>query len=393
MTESRKPGAATRIIHNRRHADAEGSPYAPLYTTTTYRFENTRALLDVISGKSEGNLYTRWGSNPTIQELEQGLAQLEQAEAALAFGSGMAAISATLLAHGRGGIVCVGDLYGGTQELLKQCQLLGIPVTLLLKEQQAQLAQALHTPGMLVYCETPANPTLSILDITELANVAHAHGALLAVDNTFASPINQQPLTLGADLVLHSASKYLGGHSDITAGALMASLELVRKVAPWRKNFGQIIAPDVATLLARSVRTLPLRIRQHNDNALAVAKAMQNHPHIRRVLYPGLPEFPGHTLAARQMHGFGGMLSIEVDGGFEQAAAVADNLQLFLLATSLGGVESLVSQPCATSHYALSAEERRQRGISDGLLRLSVGLENAEDLIHDLQQALAKVFG
>ncbi len=392
MKDSRPLGDATRIIHNRRHVDAQGSPYSPLYNTTTYRFDNTRDLLDVISGQQAGNLYTRWGSNPTIQELEQGLAQLEHAEAALAFGSGMAAISATLLALGRHGVVCVGDLYGGTQELLKQLQMLGISVTVLLKEQHAELAQALTTPDMLVYCETPANPTLSILDIHELAAVAHANGARLAVDNTFASPINQQPLTLGADVVLHSASKYLGGHSDITAGAVMASAELVCLIAPWRKSLGQIIAPEVAALLARSLRTLPLRVRQHNDNALAVAQAMKVHPRIRRVLYPGLPDFSGYALAAQQMRGFGGMLSIEVDGGFDEAAAVADNLALFILATSLGGVESLVSQPCATSHYALSAQERQQRGISDGLLRLSVGLENADDLIHDLEQALAKVF-
>ncbi len=393
MTESHKPGSATRIIHNRRHADVQGSLYSPLYNTTTYRFDKTSDLLAVVSGQEEGNLYTRWGSNPTIQELEQGLAQLENAAAALAFGSGMAAISATLLALGRHGIVCVGDLYGGTQELLNQCRQLGIPVTLLLNEQQEQLAQVLTQPGMLVYCETPANPTLSILDIRHLAAVAHTHGALLVVDNTFASPINQQPLTLGADVVLHSASKYLSGHSDITAGALMASVEWVQMVAPWRKNLGQIIAPEVAALLARSLRTLPLRIRQHNHNAMAVAQAMQGNPHIRHVLYPGLTEFAGHELAAQQMYGFGGMLSIEVTGGFNEAAAVADNLQFFLLATSLGGVESLVSQPCATSHYALSAEERRQRGIRDGLLRLSVGLENADDLILDLQQALQKVFG
>ncbi|MBE0484399.1 MAG: aminotransferase class I/II-fold pyridoxal phosphate-dependent enzyme [Bacterioplanes sp.] len=393
MKDSSPLGDATRIIHNRRHVDAQGSPYSPLYNTTTYRFDRTSDLLDVIGGQGEGNLYTRWGSNPTIQELEQGLAQLESAEAALAFGSGMAAISATLLALGRQGIVCVGDLYGGTQELLKQLQMLGIPVTVLLKEQQVELAQALTTPDMLVYCETPANPTLSILDIRELATVAHAHGARLVVDNTFATPINQQPLVLGADAVLHSASKYLGGHSDITAGALMTSDACMRMVAPWRKNLGQIIAPEVAALLARSLRTLPLRVRQHNDNALAVAQAMKAHPRIRRVLYPGLPECAGHALASRQMNGFGGMLSIEVDGGFEEAAAVADNLQLFLLATSLGGVESLVSQPCATSHFALSVEERQQRGISDGLLRLSVGLENADDLIRDLEQALARVFG
>ncbi|MBW3196758.1 trans-sulfuration enzyme family protein [Marinobacter nauticus] len=390
MTTPNNQGPATRIIHNRRHKDAFGSPYSPVYNTTTYRFENTADLLDVIEGRSDGNLYTRWGTNPSIQELEQGLAGLENAEAALGFASGMAAISATLLAHGRNGIVCVGDLYGGTQELLKNhCQALGIPVTFLFREEQNQLAETLNEPGKLVYFETPANPNMAILDIRAIAETAHQHGALVAVDNTFASPINQKPLELGADLVLHSATKYLGGHSDLTAGALMTSASLAKPVVAWRKNLGQLIAPETAALLSRSLRTLPLRVRQHNENAMAVAQAMEQHPKVTKVHYPGLPSFEGHDLAKQQMTGFGGMLSIEVDGGQQAAEKVADSLKVFLLATSLGGVESLVSQPSATSHHGLSREERLKRGIGDGMLRLSVGLEDAEDLIADLNQALS----
>ncbi|MBY6221132.1 trans-sulfuration enzyme family protein [Marinobacter nauticus] len=391
MTTPNNQGPATRIIHNRRHKDAFGSPYSPVYNTTTYRFENTADLLDVIEGRSDGNLYTRWGTNPSIQELEQGLAGLENAEAALGFASGMAAISATLLAHGRNGIVCVGDLYGGTQELLKNhCQALGIPVTFLFRKEQNQLAETLNEPGKLVYFETPANPNMAILDIRAIAETAHQHGALVAVDNTFASPINQKPLELGADLVLHSATKYLGGHSDLTAGALMTSASLAKPVVAWRKNLGQLIAPETAALLSRSLRTLPLRVRQHNENAMAIAQAMEQHPRITKVHYPGLPSFEGHDLAKQQMTGFGGMLSIEVDGGQQAAEKVADSLKVFLLATSLGGVESLVSQPSATSHHGLSREERLKRGIGDGMLRLSVGLEDTADLIQDLNDALTQ---
>jgi len=391
MTTPNNQGPATRIIHNRRHKDAFGSPYSPVYNTTTYRFENTADLLDVIEGRSDGNLYTRWGTNPSIQELEQGLAGLENAEAALGFASGMAAISATLLAHGRNGIVCVGDLYGGTQELLKNhCQALGIPVTFLFRKEQNQLAETLNEPGKLVYFETPANPNMAILDIRAIAETAHQHGALVAVDNTFASPINQKPLELGADLVLHSATKYLGGHSDLTAGALMTSASLAKPVVAWRKNLGQLIAPETAALLSRSLRTLPLRVRQHNENAMAVAQAMEQHPKVTKVHYPGLPSFEGHDLAKQQMTGFGGMLSIEVDGGQQAAEKVADSLKVFLLATSLGGVESLVSQPSATSHHGLSREERLKRGIGDGMLRLSVGLEDTADLIQDLNDALTQ---
>lgn len=391
MVDNRSKAQSTRIIHNRRHRDVFGSPYSPVYNTTTYRFPDSEAQLDVIEARRPGHLYTRWGTNPTIQELEQGLAALELAEAGLAFASGMAAISATILAHGQRGVVCVGDVYGGTQELLaNHCRPLGIPVTFLLQANAEELKASLIRPGMLVFCETPANPTLAIIDLRAIARIAHEQGALLAVDNTFASPINQRPLELGADIVVHSATKYLGGHSDLTAGALMSTAPLSEAVAAWRKNLGQLLSPETAALLSRSLRTLPVRIRQHNENAMTVAQALDGYPGVTRVLYPGLPSFPGHQLAAEQMSGFGGMMTIEVTGGGETAKAVADNLQIFLLATSLGGVESLVSQPSVTSHHDIGKAEREKRGITDGMLRLSIGLEDPSDLIADLQQAIAR---
>lgn len=388
MSQDSSQGASTQIIHNRRDHHDCNSPFTPVYNSTNYIFDNTQQLLDTIQGERQGYLYTRWGANPTILELEQGLAKLEQAEGALAFAAGMAAISATLFAHGRNGIVCVGDLYGGTQKLINQhLVLLGFKVTYLRYEQLDELDQYVEA-GQLVYCESPANPTLRLLDIKKLANKVHELGAVLAIDNSFATPINQQPLTLGADIVMHSASKYMGGHSDITAGAVMANTELLQRIAAWRTSLGQIISPETAALLSRSLRTLPLRVKQHNANALALATAIEQHPKISRVLYPGLPHNPDYALACEQMHGFGGMVTIEVKGGMQAAQKVADNLKIFLLATSLGGVESLVSQPVATSHHAISPEERAKQGISDGMLRLSVGIEDVEDLIADLEQAL-----
>lgn len=379
----------TRCVHAGELKDPQGSPHTPIYNSTTFAFDNTADLLDVVEGRREGNLYTRYGLNPTIRSLETKLATLESAEAALAFSSGMAAEAALFLAHGREGIICIGDAYGGTLELIAdQLPLLGIPTHFLLGDKLDQLESILAGGARMVFFETPSNPTLEIFDITAIAEQAHRCDALLVVDNTFASPVNQQPLALGADLVVHSATKYLGGHSDITAGALMGSKVLLDPIWAWRKNLGQMPAPETAALLARSLRTLGVRVRQQNAGAMAVAQAMEANPRVKRVLYPGLDSFPGHALASRQMSGFGGMLTIEVEGDGTAATAVADRLKLFAIAPSLGGVESLMTQPVTTTHHGLTPEERARRGISDAMLRLSVGLEDVQDLIADLEQAL-----
>ncbi len=382
-------GLSTRCVHGHAFDDAHGSALLPVYNTTTFAFPSTADLLDVIDGRKPGSLYTRYGMNPSIQALEQTLAGLEGAGMAWAFSSGMAAEAALFLAHGREGIVCVGDAYGGTMELLsRQLPLLGIGTHLILGNEIGRLDALLAGGARLVFLETPTNPVLELFDISEIAALAHAHGAHLAVDNTFASPVNQRPLELGADFVVHSATKYLGGHSDLTAGALMGSRELLLPVWDWRKNLGSMPAPGTADLLMRSLRTLVVRVRQQNASAQAIAEAMASHPRVVRVLYPGLPGFPGHELAKRQMHGFGGMLTIEVAGDGATASRVADGLRVFTLAPSLGGVESLVTQPCTTTHHGLSPGERARRGITDTMLRLSVGLEDPTDLIADLRQAL-----
>ncbi len=389
MTESRKQGLSTRSIHGHSFKDAHGSPHLPVYDTTTFAFNSTADLLDVVDGRKAGSLYTRYGLNPSIFAIEETLAGLEGAEMAWSFCSGMAAETALFLTHGREGIVCIGDAYGGTLELLSsQLPLLGIKTHLILASELDQLDALLAAGARMVFFETPANPTLELLDIRAISTKAHAHGALVAVDNTFASPVNQRPLELGADFAVHSATKYLGGHSDLTAGALMGSKDLLMPVWNWRKNLGSMISPATASLLARSLRTLVVRVHQQNESAQRVAEAMTRHPKVARVFYPGLVDFPGHTLAQQQMHGFGGMLSIEVAGGGGDATRVADHLKLFALAPSLGGAESLVTQPCTTTHHGLTPEERARRGISDALLRLSIGLEDAEDLIADLEQAL-----
>jgi cystathionine gamma-synthase/methionine-gamma-lyase len=382
-------GLSTRCVHAGELPDAHGSPHTPLYTTTTFKFSSTADLLDVVDGHKPGSLYTRYGLNPTVQSLERKLAALENAEAALAFSSGMGAESALFLTHGRKGVICIGDAYGGTLELLaEQLPQLGIRTALLLGHELQRLDGLLAEGYGLVFLETPTNPVLEIFDLRILAQKVHAHGALLAVDNTFASPVNQQPLALGADLVVHSATKYLGGHSDLTAGALMGRAELVGPVFNWRKNLGTTPAPEICNQLARSIRSLTVRVRQQNQSAQRIAEAMARHPRVKRVLYPGLADHPGHAIAAGQMSGYGGMLTLEIDGDTAAATAVADRLKLFAIAPSLGGVESLVTQPVTTTHHGLTEQERARRGISGAMLRLSVGLEDVEDLLADLQQAL-----
>ena len=383
------PGLSTLCVHSGLSDDAYGSPQTPMYTTTTFAFPSTEALLDVAEGRKTGGFYTRYGLNPSIQSVEAKLAAIEGAEAALVFSAGMAAAASVFLAHGRRGIVCLGDAYGGTLELLEsQLPTLGIPTRTLLGDELGALEAELEQGAGMVFLETPANPTLEILDLRAVADLVHRYDALLVVDNTFATPVNQNPLALGADIVMHSATKYLGGHSDLTGGALMASNSLLEPVRAWRKNLGQVAAPQICWLLERSLCTLVVRVERQNANASALAHALAKHPRVKRVLYPGLPDFPGHALAQKQMRGFGGMLTLEIDGTREQARKVVDNLKLIANAPSLGGVESLATQPVTTTHHDLSPEARARRGITDTMIRVSVGLESADDLIADLDQAL-----
>ena len=380
---------STRCVHSGETKDAHGCPHTPLYNTTTFVYEKTSDILDVVEGRKTGALYTRYGLNPTIFSLESKLAALEGAEAALVFASGMAAESAVFLAHGRKGVVCLGDVYGGTQELIaQQLPLLGIKTSFLLKSELNRLEDALKERPGVVFFETPTNPAMELFDIRKVSELAHKHGALVVVDNTFATPVNQQPLSLGADLVLHSATKYLGGHSDITAGALMGPKKLVDAVWPWRKNLGQTPSAETASLLSRSIRTLVVRVERQNETAKTVAHAMAKHPKIKRVLYPGLETSPDYNLARSQMKGFGGMMTLELTATREETSAFVDRLELFQLAPSLGGPESLVNQPVLLTHHGLGREEHQRRGISDSMVRVSIGLEAAADLIADLEQAL-----
>lgn len=383
---------STICIHGGDVKDALGSPNMPLYDTTTFCFDSTADLLEVVNGNKEGYLYTRYGMNPSIKAIESKLALLDEAEQALAFSSGMAAISAVFISHARRGIICIGEVYGGTMQLLtQQLPELGIVTEFIEPTDLQQLEQRLKLGVDLVFFETPSNPTLKIIDINQIATLAHKYGALVAVDNTFASPANQKPLKLGADFAIQSATKFLGGHSDLTAGVVSGKTEHLDKVNAWRKNLGQIISPEIAHKLARSLSTLALRIERHNTNALAVAQFLESHPAVKHVYYPGLPSAPNHQLATTQMSGYGGMLSFEINGGGEAAIALVDNLHLFSLAPSLGGTESLVSQPVATSHFGMPEQALLQRGITASLIRLSVGLEEKSDLIEDLEQAIARL--
>jgi cystathionine gamma-synthase/methionine-gamma-lyase len=396
MPEQPRAGLSTRCVHAGDFRDPQGAIHPPLYGHSTFAFDSTADLLDVVEGRTEGNLYTRYGLNPTIRSLERKLADLEDAQAALAFGSGMAAEAATFLSHIKTGehIVCLGDVYGGTFELLgENLPRLGIDTTFLTANEADQLPDVLTDRTRIVFFETPTNPTLYIFDIAAITAQAHGVGALVVVDNTFATPVNQNPLHHGADLVIHSATKYLGGHSDLTAGAVAGPADLLAPIAGWRKNLGQVIAPEIASLLARSIRTLVVRVRAQNTAATAVAEFLADHPRVTKVNYPGLAIGDQAAIIKTQMRGHGGMLSFLVDGDAATTAAVVDRLRVFSIAASLGGAESLVTQPITTTHHGLDPAERARRGIADSMVRLSIGLEDADDLIADLAQALKSPTG
>lgn len=386
-TETKRKRIGTRCVHAGELRGLYGAPHSPIFNSTTFAFADTRSLLEVVDGIKKGPLYTRYGMNPTIVSLEEKLAALEGAESALVFCSGMAAESAVLFGSGARRVVCLGDAYGGTLELLAvNLSQLGIQTAFLKGDDFEGLQSEINQGASLVFLESPTNPTLEIIDIKKVAAIAHAGGASVVVDNTFATPINQSPLALGADLVVHSATKYLGGHSDITAGAVMGDEQRIAPLRLWRKNLGSVPAPETCALLSRSIKTLHVRVDWQNRSAQAIAEAMEVHPAVRRVLYPGLPSFTGYALAVSQMRGMGGMLTLDLFA--EDASPFVDRLELFLIAPSLGGAESLVTQPVTTTHHGLSEVERARRGITGSMVRFSIGLEDPQDLIEDLRSAL-----
>ncbi|MCH2370736.1 MAG: PLP-dependent aspartate aminotransferase family protein [Pirellulales bacterium] len=335
--------------------------------------------------------YSRSG-NPTRDRMEETLAALENGIGALAFSSGMAATPCvTLLLNSGDHIVAGADIYGGTYRLLhKICNRSGIEVSLTDATDPANLSNAIQSNTKLIWIESPGNPLMSITDITASATVASEAGVLIAVDNTFATPALTRPLDLGVDIVMHSATKYLGGHSDALGGALVVkSKELLEQLYFIQNATGNCMSPLDSFLISRGMKTLDLRVKTQSENALTIAKHLSNDSRIKRVLYPGLPEFVGHEAAAKQMEGgFGGMLSFEVIGDFEKAKRVTGATQLFQLAVSLGAVESLIEQPASMSHASYDRDVRLAHGISDELIRLSVGLEDVDDLITDLELAL-----
>jgi cystathionine beta-lyase/cystathionine gamma-synthase len=365
----------------------------PIFQSSTFVFRNTQHVVDVMSGKETGNVYTRH-SNPTVRAVEDKVSELEGAGGSLAFASGMAAISTTLLALARSGenILAMDSLYGGTFELLRDVlPRTGVSVTLVDGTDASAVGKAIRPETKVLYLESPTNPTMRVVDVRRLSGLARARGVLTVIDSTFGTPVNQQPLALGADVVVHSATKYLAGHSDVVAGTVSASAETVTLIRGFRKILGGVMDPHAAWLLLRGLKTLSVRVDRQNRSAMELARFLKDHPSVERVHYPGLADHPDHSIARAQMSGFGGMLSFEVRGGFVPASEFAGALRVATLAPSLGGVETLVTQPVTTSHYWLSPAERAKAGISDGLVRVSVGLEDVEDLIQDFRTALEGV--
>jgi cystathionine beta-lyase/cystathionine gamma-synthase len=385
MSAEGTPGFSTRAIHAGQKPDpATGAVVVPIYQTSTYAQEAV--------GKHRGYEYSRTG-NPTRAALEQCIAALEGGSHGLAFASGMAAEAAVMQLLKPGDhTLAVDDLYGGSYRLFRRVlEPLGLTFSFVDGSDLAVVEKALTDRTRLVWVESPTNPLLKLVDIAAVSKLAHSRQALLVVDNTFMSPYFQRPLSLGADIVVHSATKYLGGHSDVIGGTLVVNRDdLYERLAFLQNAVGGVPGPMDAWLVLRGLKTLAVRMREHDRNARLVAAFLSEHPKVARVFYPGLPKNPQRELAQRQMSGFGGMISFEVKGGLEPARRVVERTQLFTLAESLGGVESLIELPAAMTHASIPAETRRAHGVADGLVRLSVGIEDVADLISDLDRALAE---
>lgn len=367
----------------------QGATQVPVVHSVSFGYHDVDHWRDVALGRAEGHIYGR-NTNPTVQVFEEKIRQLEGAEAATSFATGMAAISNTLytlLAPGDRA-VSVKDTYGGTNKIfIEFFPKMGIDVALCTTTDMDEIEAEIDRGCQVLYLETPTNPTCKIIDIARLAERAHAVGATVVVDNTFATPINQSPLELGADLVIHSATKYLGGHADALGGAVCGPADVIHDIYHYREINGATLHPEAAYLLLRGMKTLHLRVERQNQSALTIARHLQGHELVESVYYPGLESHRHHDVAARQMRGFGGMLSFEMKGGFDTVRDFLPRLQYAHRAANLGAVETVVAPPATGSHVELTAAERAAMGIPEGLVRYSVGIEDVDDLIADLEQA------
>jgi cystathionine gamma-lyase len=378
---------ATKTIHAGQPSEPEtGALVAPIFQTSTYEQE--------APGQDKGFSYSRT-NNPTRQRLETVLAALENVDFAAAFASGLAAENAVLQAYLRPGdeIIIPLDVYGGTYRILNRVyQAIGVVTKQIDTGDLKAVEAALSPKTRLVWIESPTNPRLLITDIAAICKMAHARGALVVVDNTFATPCFQQPFELGADIVIHSVTKYLAGHSDTVQGVALAKDAAVFEPIKFLQNAtGAVPSPFDCWLTIRGLKTLELRMQRHEENAAAIANALHGHPLIRQVYYPGLPSHPGHDIARRQMSGFGGMVSIDINGTIDEVASFASSRRYFTLGESLGGVKALICHPATMTHASIPAAARAELGLSDTLLRLSPGCENAEDLVEDLLEGLAEL--
>ncbi|WP_291077500.1 methionine gamma-lyase [Hyphomonas sp.] len=390
----RSHGPATRAIHHGYvPADNMLALTPPVHMSSTFVFPDTATGSALFAGETEGHVYSRI-SNPTVSLLECRMANLEGAEAGLATASGMGAISATLWTLVKPGDEIITDktLYGCTFAFMRDgLSRFGVRITHVDLREPENLKSAISDQTRIVYFETPANPNMRLVDIAAIAAIARDAGALTIVDNTYATPLLTRPIELGADFVLHSATKYLGGHGDLVAGIVCGRAEPIHdiRMIGVKDMTGAVMAPLTAMLVMRGLKTLQLRVARHSESGLKIAEWLESHPAIAAVHYPGLPSHPQHDLARRQMSGFGGMIAFELNGGFDAGTAMMDRLTLIQRAVSLGDAESLIQHPASMTHSTYSREERLEHGISDGLVRLSVGLEDVEDIISDLDTALS----
>ena len=392
MSRKRDLRPETLAVHAGKRTDSAGGPLVdPIFETAPFSFADPAALARAADGQPPDAFYTREG-NPTVASVEKKLAALEGAEDAALFGSGMAAISTAFLAHLKAGdhIVATEDLYGGTPRLFRDVlEPIGVTATLVKTEPEPALEPAIRKETRWLYVESPTNPLVKIVDLAFVADLAKRRGLTAVIDGTFASPILQHPLSLGFHLVLHSATKYINGHADATAGFAAGSVKMLEPIRERRVRTGPILDPFAAFLVNRGMKTLPLRIERQSQNALALARALAENPAVERVHYPGLPTHAGHEAARRQMKAFGAMLAFDLKEGLEAARTFLSRLKLIALATSLGSVETTADLPWLTSHRYVAPEKKRALGIQDGTIRLSVGAEAFEDLREDVAHALA----